>query len=81
MKKLILDIEGMKCGMCEAHINDVVRRTCKVKKVTSSHRKGQTIILCEDIINQNQIKNAIEQDGYKVLSIKEEAYVKKTLFH
>lgn len=81
MKRIFIDIDGMKCGMCEVHINDIIRTTCKVKKVTSSHRKGQSIILCEDMIDLNQIIDAIEQDGYKVLSIQEEIYVKKILFH
>ena len=35
MIETILKIDGMACGMCESHINDVVRRTCDVKKVTS----------------------------------------------
>ena len=40
MIETILKIDGMACGMCESHINDVVRRTCSVKKVTSSHTRG-----------------------------------------
>ena len=40
MVKITLDIEGMACGMCEAHVNDAVRRVFPVKKVTSSHSKG-----------------------------------------
>ena len=40
MVQITLKIEGMQCGMCEAHVNDAVRRTFPVKKVTSSHGKG-----------------------------------------
>ena len=36
MIKLIVGIEGMACGMCEAHINEAVRNAFQVKKVTSS---------------------------------------------
>lgn len=39
MIKTTVGIEGMSCGMCEAHINDVVRREFKVKSVKSSVKK------------------------------------------
>ena len=26
MLKITLEVEGMRCGMCETHVNDVVRR-------------------------------------------------------
>ena len=48
MIKITIQIEGMQCGMCEAHINDVMRREFPVKKVSSSHAKGQTVIITED---------------------------------
>lgn len=33
MVKTILKIDGMMCGMCEAHINDCIRRAFDVKKL------------------------------------------------
>ena len=45
MVKMILDVDGMACGMCEAHVNDAVRKGFQVKKVTSSHSKGTTEII------------------------------------
>lgn len=80
MKRIVLEVDGMKCGMCEAHINDIVRRSCKVKTVTSSRKKRQTVIVCDDVLNPEEIKSAIEQDGYKVLKITEESYVKRGFF-
>ena len=44
MIKITLQVDGMQCGMCEAHVNDAIRRAFPVKKVTSSHSKGQTVI-------------------------------------
>ena len=44
MVKMTLNVEGMACQMCEAHINDAVRRDFKVKKVTSSHRKNTRLL-------------------------------------
>ena len=45
MLKITLGVDGMMCGMCESHVNDAVRKAFPVKKVTSSHGKGQTVIL------------------------------------
>ena len=40
MIKTTLKIEGMMCSMCEAHINDVIRKAVPgAKKVSSSHAK------------------------------------------
>lgn len=47
MVKIVLDIDGMACGMCESHINDAVRRRFSANKVTSSHKTGRTEILAE----------------------------------
>lgn len=50
MVKLIVGVEGMACGMCEAHINEAVRNAFPVKKVSSSHTKKQTVIIAESDI-------------------------------
>ena len=49
MLKITLEVEGMRCGMCETHVNDVVRRVEGVKKVKSSHIKGRTVVVAEEI--------------------------------
>ncbi len=41
MIKLTVGVEDMACGMCESHVNDAVRNTFSVKKVTSSHTKNR----------------------------------------
>ena len=33
MFKTTVGIEGMMCGMCEAHVNDAIRKAFDVKKV------------------------------------------------
>ena len=45
MWKYTVEVNGMMCGMCEAHVNDAVRKACPVKKVSSSRSKNQTVIL------------------------------------
>lgn len=82
MEEIILKIDGMMCGMCESHVNDAVRNACKVQKITSSHKKGETIIIAESADDMEEIKKAIEATGYRVLSAKHQPYSspKKSFF-
>lgn len=75
-----LEIGGMMCGMCEAHINDAVRAAFKVKKVSSSHKKGITEIISETPLDENSIHECIGKTGYELLSVSSGEYVKKSLF-
>ena len=59
MVKITLDIDGMACGMCEAHVNDTVRKAFAVKKVSSSHSKGQTEIIADQPLDDDELKKAI----------------------
>lgn len=80
MVQITLKIDGMACGMCESHINDAVRAKFPVKKVTSSHTKGETVILSEEDISEEALRAVIEPTGYKVLGYVSEPYEKKGLF-
>ena len=59
MIKITVAVDGMQCGMCEAHINDAIRKSFSVKKVKSSKRKKQTVILTENDIPDEAIIEAI----------------------
>jgi len=80
MVKMILDVDGMACGMCEAHVNEAVRAAFPVKKVTSSHSKGQTVILTEEDIPEDKLRETIDKTGYTVTSVSAKPYEKKGLF-
>ena len=80
MTETIIGIDGMMCGMCEAHINDCVRNHFKVKKVTSSKAKKQTVILAEEVIPEADLRAAIDPTGYTVTSYAVEDAKKKGLF-
>ncbi len=70
----------MACSMCEAHINDAVRAKFKVKKISSSHAKKQTVIISEEELDAQKLKEVIEETGYRVLSHRCEPFEKKKLF-
>ena len=80
MIKTTVGIEGMFCGMCEAHINDVVRREFKVKSVKSSVKKKNSEIVSKEPIDEEKLRKAITDTGYTVTGITSEEYVKKGLF-
>ena len=77
MIKTTLTVDGMMCGMCESHINDTIRQSFNIRKVTSSHTKGTTEIISEKSLDETAVKEAIGKTGYEVLSIKTEPYEKK----
>ena len=80
MIKTTVGVEGMMCGHCEAHVNDAVRNAFKVKKVESSHSKGETVIISKEPLEEEAVRKAIEATGYKVTGFKSEPYEKKGLF-
>ncbi|MBR1762984.1 MAG: heavy-metal-associated domain-containing protein [Eubacterium sp.] len=73
MKKITLKIDGMMCGMCEAHINDTIRKAYpNAKKVKSSHKKGETSFLLDEDANEEKLKAAINETGYEFKGMKTE---------
>lgn len=80
MTKTVLSIEGMSCGMCEAHINDAIRNAFDIKKVKSSHTKNETEIISENPLDEGKLKSVIDETGYKLVSVSAEPYEKKGLF-
>ena len=76
-----LKIDGMMCGMCEAHMCDAVRRAVpSAKKVTASHKKGTVSFISEDPVGEGVLKAAIDATGYTFLGMEAAPYEKKGLF-
>ncbi|EGC04367.1 hypothetical protein CUS_4440 [Ruminococcus albus 8] len=80
MYKTTVKIDGMMCGMCESHINDAIRTKISVKKVSSSHKKGETVIISEYKLTSEMIADALDGSGYTVMSVTCETYEKKGFF-
>ena len=77
MIKTTLKVEGMACSMCEAHVNDAIRKAFAVKKVSSSHEKKNSIIISEEALDKALLKETIGKTGYTLLSIESDPYEKK----
>ena len=67
LKQIVIKIDGMKCGECESHVNDIIRRNFKVKKVSSSHRTGEVKILSKEELNLQEIEEKLMYYGYKII--------------
>lgn len=80
MVQTTLKIDGMMCGMCESHVNDAIRKAFSVKKVTSSHKKGETVILTEQPVDEQAVRDALADTGYDVTAVASHPYKKKGLF-
>lgn len=67
MYKTVVSVEGMMCDMCEAHINERIRKNLHVKKVSSSHKKNQSVIISETSLTKEEIEDALSPMGYHCL--------------
>ena len=81
MIQTTVKVSGMACSMCESHVNDAVRKAFPVKKVTSSHSKGETVLVTAEDIPEDALRRALEPTGYKLMSVQTAPYVKRGLFH
>lgn len=81
MNKVTVKIEGMMCGMCEAHICDTIRRAFPdAKKVKASRTRKEASFLTEEPADAAKLEKAIADTGYTFLSAEYEAYKKRGLF-
>lgn len=65
-----LEIHGMRCGMCESHINSAIRRYFSVFKVKSNRFKNETIIYSKVELDEERIKEVIASTGYELKGIR-----------
>lgn len=70
MRKAI-SIEGMSCQHCVKHVTEALEELNGVKNVEVNLSAGRAIIETEGQVSDSQIKAAIEDAGYDVLSIEE----------
>ena len=81
MIKTTLRIEGMMCGMCEAHVSDAIRKAVpSAKKVSASRTKREATFLTEEPVDTDALKAAIDATGYTCLGVESAPYEKKGWF-
>lgn len=68
MKKTV-KIEGMMCGHCEAHVKSALESVAGITEAVVSHKTGTAVITLNSNVRDDIIKNKVESQGYKVISI------------
>ena len=79
MIRTTVQVSGMVCGMCEAHVNDAIRSAFPVKKVSSSRAREETVIESEMPLDHEKLRRVINNTGYLMLSASEEEMTKRSL--
>ncbi|VYT65258.1 heavy metal transport/detoxification protein [Clostridium tertium] len=67
MKKTI-NIEGMSCGHCVAHVKEALEELKDTKVIEVSLENKNAIV--DTDANDNEITSVIDEAGYDVISIK-----------
>lgn len=65
-KEIAIPVEGMKCGICEAHVNDIIRKNFDVKSVKASARKNNVFIKYENDLDLDLdlMREKLKEFGY-----------------
>lgn len=65
-------IEGMMCGMCEAHIADTIRKAVPdAKKVKVSRRKNLAAFRTDQKLDEAGLRKSIADIGYSMTEVEE----------
>ena len=72
MTTITVNVTGMMCGHCEAHVNKAVKEAFGVEDVVSSHEKGTTVIYAPEKLDEDKIREVIKEAGYEVTGITQE---------
>ncbi|MBQ6017637.1 MAG: heavy-metal-associated domain-containing protein [Clostridiales bacterium] len=81
MYKTTVKIDGMMCGMCEAHVCDAIRKAVpSAKKVKVSKAKKEATFISDEQIDSDLMEKTIKDTGYDFLGCVSEPYKKKGLF-
>ena len=64
-----INIEGMMCEHCEAHVKEALEAIDGVKAAEASHKAGTAVVTLTDDVPNDTMKTAVEKEGYTVHSI------------
>jgi len=78
MEKVTVTVEGMMCGMCEAHMCDAIRKVIPdAEKVSASRKDSSVTYVTGAPVDAAVIEKAVAETGYTYGGVKTEPYKKK----
>ncbi len=78
--RYVLSVRGMRCGMCEVHIEEHVSRNIKDVKVSAKRSKKQVTITSIKPIEEETINQVMKDCGYYYDGIIEQGIIQKKSF-
>ena len=67
MKETILIVNGMMCGGCENRVKNAIKNIEGVENVTADHNTGKVIVISDNEVSEEIIKETLEDIGYEVV--------------
>ena len=67
MKETNLIVNGMICGGCENRVKNAIKNIEGVENVTADHNTGKVIVISDNEVSEEIIKEALEDIGYEVV--------------
>ena len=67
MKEINLIVNGMMCGGCESRVKNAIKNIEGVENVTADHNTGKVIIISNNEVSEEIIKETLEDIGYEVV--------------
>ncbi len=64
-----LNITGMMCGHCEAHVKKALEAVAGVTEAVASHEKGTAVITLSQEVSNDVLTAAVKDAGYEVTGI------------
>lgn len=80
MIETVIGIEGMACAMCEAHIQDAIRRACATRSVKARRRSHDCRIISADPLDKELLRATIARAGYEMTTFSESSRKRRGLF-
>ena len=66
----VIEIKGMMCGHCEAHVKKALEALEGVASAEASHEKGTAVVQLSGSVDDAALKMAVEEEGYEVTGIR-----------
>ena len=64
-----MKIEGMMCGHCEATVKKTLEGIEGVESAEVSHEKGTAVVICSSELENEVLRQAVEEQDYRVTAI------------
>ena len=66
----VIEIKGMMCGHCEAHVKKALEALEGVASAEASHEKGTAVVQLSGSVDDATLKKTVEEEGYEVTGIR-----------